>query len=690
MDPVDLYRGLRQYGPAVHFDPMSPSPSIVAQFPHRVREIPHLLIPLADGTRLAARIWLPEDAESHPVPAILEYLPYRKRDGTWERDALTHPWFTGHGYAAVRVDIRGSGESDGVLADEYSQQELDDGLEVIAWIARQSWCSGAVGMMGISWGGFNALQIAALRPPALKAIITLCSTDDRYRDDVHFMGGALLTAKFGWASVFQVFMAHPPDPALVGDRWREMWLRRIDATPLFLAQWLEHQRRDAYWKHGSVCEDYTAITCPVLAVGGWTDGYTNAIPRLLANLTVPRLGLIGPWAHRYPHFALPGPQIGFLQEAQRWWDRWLKGIDNGVMDEPMLRAWIMESVPPAPWYAERPGRWIGEPTWPAATVPHRLFLTASGLLDRPDASFARVICTPQSLGAAAGSWCPFGAGPDGADDQQEDDARSVMFDTPPLDAAVETLGAPILELELASDRPQAVLIARLCDVHPDGASLRVSFGVLNLAHRNSHEAPEPLVPGQRMTIRLQLNDAGFRFPPGHRIRLALSTTYWPMVWPVAEVASVTVFGGTLILPERIRPPGEAQPVLPPAVTASPAACTALRKGSSRRESGIDAGAHFARFGEEPSLVRIDDIGIEIGNESSGECRIKDDDPLSAQAELRRVQTVQRGSWQVRTELVTRISAAPATFRVQARLTAHEGDVLVREREWDETIKRDLL
>src|SRR5580698_6456756 len=298
-------------------------PLIVTEFPGAVREIEHVLIPLRDGTRLAARIWLPEYAETDPVPAILEYLPYRKRDGTFERDALTYPWFAGHGYAGVRVDIRGSGESDGLLSDEYAQQEQDDAIEIIAWLANQPWCSGAVGMMGISWGGFNGLQVAARRPPALKAIVTICSTDDRYADDVHYMGGAKLNAGFGWASFFFADMCHPPDPALVGERWRAMWLERLQALPQFLALWLEHQPRDAYWRHGSVCEDYGAIQCAVLAVGGWTDGYTNAVPRMLANLECPRQGLIGPWAHAYPHFAKPGPQIGFLQEMLLWWDRWL-------------------------------------------------------------------------------------------------------------------------------------------------------------------------------------------------------------------------------------------------------------------------------------------------------------------------------------------------------------------------------
>ena len=221
----------------------------VTTFPRAVRVIEHTLIPLKDGTALAARMWLPEDAEQKPVPAILEYLPYRKRDGTYERDALTHPYLAGHGYAGVRVDLRGSGESTGLLFDEYAKQEQDDGVEVIAWLAAQPWCNGSVGMMGISWGGFNGLQIAARRPPALKAIVTICSTDDRYADDAHYMGGTFLTkAGLEWAFFIFGLMCLPPDPALVGDSWRATWLERLQNVPLFQENWLQHQRRDAYWK----------------------------------------------------------------------------------------------------------------------------------------------------------------------------------------------------------------------------------------------------------------------------------------------------------------------------------------------------------------------------------------------------------------------------------------------------------
>ena len=487
---------------------------IVTDFPRAVREIEHTLIPLSDGTKLAARIWLPEDAPQDPVPAILEYLPYRKRDGTYERDALTHPYLAGHGYAAVRVDIRGCGESDGLLFDEYARQEQDDALEVIAWLASQPWCNGAVGMMGISWGGFNGLQVAARRPPALKAIITLCSTDDRYRDDVHFMGGALLTATFGWASFFFGSMCRPPDPVLVGERWRAMWLERLRNIPLFLEPWVRHQRRDAYWKHGSICEDYSAIQCAVYAVGGWTDGYTNTIPRLLAHLRVPRKGLIGPWAHNYPHFAFPGPQIGFLQEALRWWDHWLKGIDTGVMDEPMLRAWMTDSVRPAPYHQELPGRWIAESSWPPPeTTMHRLFLTDDGLLPHGGVLTPRDVCSSQTIGKDAGSWCPFGRGSDQAGDQRDDDAGSLLFETAALDDTIEILGAAIVTLDIVCDKAMANLAVRLCDVHPDGASLRVTYGILNLTRRDGTARPEAaaaasLLSGAHRTQRCGLGDSG--------------------------------------------------------------------------------------------------------------------------------------------------------------------------------------
>jgi uncharacterized protein len=646
---------------------------IVTTFPNRVRVIEHTLIPLQDGTMLAARIWLPQEAERRPVPAILEYLPYRKRDGTYERDALTHPYLAGHGYAGVRVDMRGSGESDGLLFDEYAKQEQDDGVEVIEWLAAQPWCSGAVGMMGISWGGFNALQIAARRPPALKAIVSLCSTDDRYADDAHYMGGTLLTAGLEWASFFFGSMCLPPDPLLVGDRWRAMWLQRLENVPLFFDRWLKHQRRDNYWKHGSVCEDYAAIQCPVYAVGGWTDAYKNAIPRLLEGLRVPRKGLIGPWAHGYPHFALPGPQVGFLQEVLRWWDYWLKGIETGVMAEPMLRAWMTDSVTPATHQETLPGRWVAEPSWPAPGVtPQRLFLTDAGLITEPAPLTPRPLSSAQTVGSCSGNWVPFGRGHDQAGDQQEDDRRSLLFETPPLANAIEILGAAIVSLEITSDKPIANLAVRLSDVDPSGRSLRVSYGVLNLAHRDGHERPAPLRIGDRYQVRVQLNDAGSVFPAGHRVRLALSTAYWPMIWPSPETATLLILRGTLDLPVRATQASDALlSPLPGPESAPPEAPTVFRRGEERIE-------------------RIDRIGLELGSTGKTTYHIEEANPLSAVADLRRTQTMSRDAWQIRVETEMRLSATRDSFQLQGRLRAAEGETEVCRRDWDLSIPRDCL
>ncbi len=319
----------------------------IEDLPGRFTELTNVWIPVRDGVRLSARVWVPEGAHEAPVPAIFEYIPYPKNDETEYRDAVAYRYFAAHGYACVRVNLRGSGESEGILTDEYLPDELDDGVDVLRWIEAQPWSNGRVGMMGISWGGFNGLQLAAMNPPQLQAVITLCSTDDRYTDDVHHMGGCMLGENLSWASVMFAYNAAPPDPELVGERWRDMWMQRLKHSGLWLETWISHQRRDDYWKHGSVCEDYGAIRCPVFAISGWADGYSNAVFRLMENLSVPRKALVGPWSHAYPHFGTPGPAIGFLQEALAWWDRWLRDRDSGIMDEPMVRVWMQDSVPPA-------------------------------------------------------------------------------------------------------------------------------------------------------------------------------------------------------------------------------------------------------------------------------------------------------------------------------------------------------
>ncbi|HEY2889644.1 MAG TPA: CocE/NonD family hydrolase [Dongiaceae bacterium] len=662
----------------------------------KVREIENVFIPLKDGTNLAARIWLPVDAEKNPVPAILEYLPYRKRDGTAPRDALTHPWFAARGYAGVRVDIRGTGESDGAMMDEYLKLEQDDCLEALAWIAKQPWCTGKCGMIGISWGGFNGLQVAARRPPALKAVISLCSTDDRYADDVHYMGGALLVDNFSWASMMFSLQTYPPDPLLVGKRWRKMWLERLEKLPLLIDNWLKHQRRDAYWKHGSVCENYADITCAVYAVGGWADGYSNAVPRLLAGLKCPKKGLVGPWAHRYPHFADPGPRIGFLTECLRWWDQWLKDRDTGVMDEPAYRVWMQDWTPPKSGYAERPGRWVGEPSWPSPNVnPKNLALNEAGLAEKAEAGATLTVPNHLAIGLLAGHWCPYGVAPDQPSDQSVEDGQSLVFDSEPLSEAVEILGAPVVELAVSVDRPQAQLCVRLNDLAPDGSSLRVTFGMLNLTHHASHEKPEALKPGRTYRIQIRMNDIAQTFPKGHRIRLALSASYWPIVWPSPASANVGFVAGSghLVLPVRAARKEDAKlPAFAKAETPTPLARTVHRPGWLREwiDHDLVSGTHVFTTEEDEGVVTIDHIDMTEEHHKAERFTITEGDPLSAIAEISHSHSFSRGTWKTRMDTWTRMTATASNFVLEGRLDAFEGENRVLSRNWHVLRPRDRV
>lgn len=668
-----------------------------------MRVIENEWIALADGTQLAARIWLPADALHRPVPALLEYLPYRKRDFMRRRDGPLHHYFAGHGYASIRVDIRGTGDSDGLILDEYTEQEHEDALAVIAWLAAQPWCNGAVGMFGISWGGFNALQIAARAPSALKAIITLCAADDRYADDAHYMGGCLLNENLIWGTAFLMYSALPPDPEIVGERWRAMWQHRLDNAVLFPAHWLRHQRRDAYWRQGSICEDYNAVRCPVYAIGGWADGYSNAIPRLLERLSVPRKGLIGPWSHAYPHVAAPGPTIGFLQEALRWWDHWLKGIDTGIMGEPMLRVWMQDSARPQSQSEIRPGRWVAEPTWPSPRI-ERLALTldAAGLLVRSSAPEQRVdISSPPSTGIAGGDWCAFGRGGEMPAEQGPDDGASILFDSEPLTEPLEILGMPRLRLVFDSDRPVAQVIVRLNDLFPDGTSARVSYGVLNLTHRQSHEFPEPLVAGERCEAMIKLNDIAHSFPTGHRIRVAISTGYWPIVWPAPEAAILGVYTGVsaLELPIRTSQPEDARLRDLADPEQGPGAVVKIRRPSTRQRtvehdapSGDVVCRIFNKDGDfdGAALAHLEDIKLTIGFSAAQTYRIGTSDPLSARAAITAHAMLRRKSWAPQVRATVELRATPDSFIVTARLTATEGEEEVVARTWEERIPRDLM
>ncbi|MFJ6749479.1 CocE/NonD family hydrolase [Streptomyces sp. NPDC091266] len=644
-------------------------------------------IPLPDGTQLYARIWRPVTDE--PVPALLEYLPYRLSDWTAPRDWQRHPWYAGHGYASVRVDVRGHGNSEGLPGDEYDATELADGVAVIHWLAEQEWCSGRVGMFGISWGGFNSLQIAALNPEPLKAIVTVCSADDRYDNDVHYMGGSVLGVDMhAWAATMLAFVSRPPDPAQVGDKWKDMWLERLEAVDPFIHTWLAHQTRDAYWKHGSVSEDYSAIQAQVLAVGGWHDPYRDTVLRLVEHLDPAKVrGLIGPWSHQYPDRGLPpGPAIGFLQETLRWWDQHLKGKDTGVMSEPLLRSWISESHRPATVYETLPGRWVGDRSWPSPNVEPVVHALHGG---------PQRVDSPQQTGMDAGRYFPFGNDADLPPDQRDEDTKSASFDFPVEDGPIEILGRPLVKLRIRMDVPRGQAIARLCDVAPDGSSTLVTRGVLNLAARHGRDRCEDWPAGATEDVTFELNGIGHTFPPGHRIRLAVSSSYWPWIWPQAGSAGFTLEadGSSFELPVR-RPtedpairfeePEQSEPlgVLYPADPATQRPERLVIRDVAKGEWRMEVDPRYGG-------TRVYPDGLEFTEDAVETYTIQENDPLSARTRSDWTIRLHRPelSWDVLIETRSEIAADATDFITSNEVVCKDGGEVVFHRTWEKRIPR---
>jgi putative CocE/NonD family hydrolase len=667
----------------------------VTDLPHRIRVVEHLWIPLADGCRLAAKLWLPADAETAPVPGIVEYIPYRKRDMTAVRDSATHPYLAGHGYACLRVDVRGTGDSDGLYSEQFAARYTDDVVQVIAWVAGQPWCRGEVAMLGLSWGGASALQAAARRPPALKTVVCVAGVDDRYA--LRYPGGCLLTAALVGSVAQITYATRPPDPAIVGPGWLATWQKRLEHAEPLAGIWLRHPTRDAYWRDGSVSDDYGRIVCPVLAAAGWADpGFASAMLRLLAGLPGARKGLIGPWSHRYPHFGLPGPAIGFLQETLRWLDHWLKGADTGVMNEPMLRVFMPETSTVRETPEDVPGRWVAEPVWPSPRIAIRELATHPGRLAEvggPDVPLP--LASPQNTGEAAGEWMPIfttGPNPELAGDQRPDDARSLCFDSAPLPDRLEILGAPEVTLELSGDRPAGLVVARLCEVAPDGTSRRVSYGALDLTRGDESSAPAGIRPGRRARMRVSCYPVADGFAAGHRIRLAVSTAYWPTFWPApAPVALCVHTGGSrLALPVRPRHLDDALPApfLPP--EGAPATPWTVMKPAAfvrRAERDPATGAAALSIVDDAGAFRIEAIGLDLEDVTERRFRIHPDDPTAAVLDVEMRWRFARADWSTAATTRSRVTCTAAEFRITTDLEAFEGDAPVFARQWTTTVPR---
>lgn len=543
---------------------------------HAVLQIDLVWIPTRDGARLAATLWGPADADRHKKhevaediavasgahPTVFELLPYRRRDGTCERDQPRYTYYAARGYVGLRVDMRGSGDSDGVPSDEYTEQEHCDAEDVIAWAAAQPWSNGCVGMFGKSWGAFNSLQLAARRPAALKAIIAVAGTDDRYGEDVHYLGGCVAGNMLPWGSFMLPINAAPPDPACRPGDWRALWERRVSECPPCVHEWLRHQTRDAYWKHGSVGDEPDAIQVPCLLVAGWADGYTQFALNLAQRGAASgnRYAIVGPWAHVFPDTPSPGPGIDFSNESLAFWDAWLRpdadprraASPYAAGTVPRVRSYELAPAPASnaalgTFPKDRPGRWIAmrEPgTSPVAT----LVGTADGRLvsqcdfSAPSGAGLRHVGTDMCCGLGMGRWWGYALDGEGPSDQRCDDALSLGFDAPPLDETMCLFGFPSVAATVACSATRGTLVARLCAVDPTtGASTLLSWGALNLSHAAAptFDAPADVVPDRFDRVQVQLRPLCCRVEEGHRLRLSLSQGSFPTLWPTPDRATLT-------------------------------------------------------------------------------------------------------------------------------------------------------
>lgn len=511
-----------------------------------------------DGVQLSANLWRPLTDE--PVPAILEMIPYGKDNWRRAADETRGRWFAARGYVLCRVDVRGTGSSYGIALDEYTPDETRDGYDAVEWLAAQPWCDGNIGMWGISYGGFTSIQVAALRPPHLRAIIPVMATDDRYLDDIHYRGGCVTVSELSQYAVSQVAMnAMPPDASFRGAAWRRDWLDRLQATPPWLFAWLREQTDGPYWRQGSLAPDYDEITAAIYNVGGWQDSYVDPAFRMQARCPAPSHTLVGPWHHSWPHDAEPGPNIDELHEFVRFFDRHLRGLDNGWDDEPPIVWFERDWSAPEAFPSRVAGRWRAASAYPHPSTRTRTLAFGDGALIQSDAE------PPTAAGvdrfvhrATTGTRGPLswgsGGAPNGlARDLRRDEDAGPTYTSAPVPDAVSILGVPEVVVHVSVDAPVAMLSVRLGDVAPDGSVALVSAGVLNLTHRASHADPTPMLPGVAEAVRVPLRTAGYRWAPGHRIRVAVSSSLWPVLWPSPHPATMAIHRGAAT-PSRLELP----------------------------------------------------------------------------------------------------------------------------------------
>ena len=659
-----------------------------------VLTIREVMIPMPDGIQLVADIYMPTDipAGEH-LPVLLEYTPYRKNDSRGSRYGV-YTYFVKRGYVVARVDIRGTGNSQGrTIPYEYSEIELSDGDAVIAWLAKQNWSNGKVGMFGISWGGFNSIQMAVRKPPALKAFVALMATEDLYQEDVHYMDGIIHIDS--WMMSNDLSNAMPGAPEF---RLDEDWLRnRFELEPSIFT-YMREQRDGPFWDRASARDKYDQIQIPGYYIGGWYDGYRDSPPRMLENVKAPVKAMIGPWDHYFPHNAWPAPQIEWRREAIRWFDQWLKDIDTGILDEPRFAVYVRDWHPPGPGVDEIPGYWRWEEGWPIERSVTKTFYAGQdhGLSLKPSKQATHSLRYKASVGLAGGGpvmW--WGNIPP---DQQSMDDYSLTYDSQPLDSAMEILGMPRALLKVSSDASRSNWVVRICDVAPDGSVTQVGGAAFNGTHRKSAREPEDLIPGKIFPLEIELHFTSWVFPKGHRIRLAINNAQWPMLWPTPyQMTTTLVIGG--VEGARVE-----LPVVPPADRPVPKFELPEEDPSLSDYSSVNSG-NVSGYAEIKSIQRDEQSGAAFGIATNAtsfrypwgiehfeeqiEHRTSDLNPAETSVDGTYAVTIDLKDRTIRMEQNVEFKSDLKNFYMNfIRRFKVNGETL-HERQWNETFQRDF-
>lgn len=671
---------------------------VVMKANYKVRHERAVMIPVRDGKKLSADLFFPDGPGK--FPALVMYHPYRK-DDIGRGGAGDHHYFAERGFVGVRLDARGTGTSEGVNTDEYRLQEQLDGYDVVEWLARQPWSNGNVGMWGTSYSGFTSLQVALHRPPHLKAVVPLFATDDRYTDDCHYDRGGNMRMYYdvgtygGWMVAMN---ALPPLPELAGPRWAEMWKDRLENNTPYLLEWIKHQVDGPYWQNGSLRPGYDRVQVPVFLIGGWHDGYTNAMLRMFVNLKSPKKILMGPWVHTQPDSSTPGPRIDWKNEAARFFAHYLRNEDTGIMREPAMQVYMQETHTPDRRIDNIPGVWRADAAYPPAGASELVFYLGDGArlsAAQPNGTQADEYGYKATVGLNNAYWSAGSIRYYLADDQRQDEARSLVYTSEPFGEETHLLGWPRVVLHASSSAKVAAFVARLAAVSPDGHSTLITDGAINGTRRKSLTDPEPMKPGEIYELNVPMAPSGWILKKGDRLRLSISSGDFPNLWPTPYPARNSVHRGgphlsRVVLPVVKKSALPAPQFLPPPV---------LRRYTAPASNGIEPlqqvildqlkNTATVVFRSSSSNVLDENMGT-VTTTSEFHCSASDDHPGQSAIVGTHTLSIRREDGIIEVTAESSIRATETDFHLTVNIHVKRNGLSFFQKQWLHTEPRRLL